>query len=135
MAKKIIGNDKSRRQYMAWLKAEHPKLYALVKAKNPGLAGLGASWMDSVMDVVKGAVPMIQQQKIFKAQLDRAKVGLPPLKTEELTPPGVPIQVKLSPEIEKQVTGGLATGRNMMMLGVAGGLALLLFGMIKKRKA
>lgn len=142
----VANNETSRALFMLWLKREHPNVYAVVKKRAPQITiadtsavhGLGtnnsSSWADVVLNVVKGVVPMVQQQKIFKAQLDRAKQGLPPLKTEELAPPGVPIKVELPASVQREVTGGLVAGKNMMMLAVVGGLGLLLFGMISRRK-
>jgi len=120
--------------YLSWLKEEHPNIFNLIKVRAPELVpkGLGAAdtedkkggWSETIMSIVNAAVPIYQQKKIFETQMARAKSGLEPLKTSELAPPGIPVKVELPPDIQTEIAKGLGAGKNMMIIGGLGVLAL-----------
>ena len=124
------ANKSPRVLYLEWLKREHPNVFAVVKVRAPELvkSGLGdadagnkkSSWSDTMMSIINAAVPIVQQNKIFKSQLKRAEKGYPPIDMKDVTPPGIPVRVELPKDIQAEVTSGLSVGKNMMLMGGLG---------------
>jgi hypothetical protein len=135
--------DTGRDEFMQWLENDFPKLNTLIdmradKFDYDSVDGIGAGetdWGTKVLDIIKSAVPVIQQQKIFSTQLKRAKQGLPLLKTSELTPPGIPIQVQLPDDVQAAISRGVATGKNALLFGGAALLAVMLLSKLRKKGA
>lgn len=132
----------SRRRFFAWLRMTSPALYNTIKSRRPDLINdtqslsgydgmLGESWTDTIKEIIGAAVPLYQQKKIFEMQVERAAKNLPPLDTSHLQPPGIPIQVELPKEVQKEVTGGLANIK--MAIPLLGAGLLLVFLMGRKR--
>lgn len=122
--------------FVGWLAATHPKLYNVVRVSAPGivagiesnhtngsvLAGDGdaapntsANALQTLAQTVVQAgaaiLPLVQQQKVLKLQLERAKQGLPPLDVGAYIDPNQGVNVGLTPATQKTLLwlgGGLA---------------------------
>jgi hypothetical protein len=137
--------------FMGWLQATHPALYNHARVMNgefvmaaendhsagsrilPGLSGDEAppaanpsavERFIAVATQAAGAIlPLVQQQKVLKMQLARAKQGLPPLDVGAYIDPNQGVQFGINPATQKTV------------LWLGGGLvgALLLSRMLGRR--
>ena len=96
----------------------------------PGKAG----WFETLVATGKDIAPILvqtrAQQLLFKAQLQRAKAGLPPLKTEEYAPT-MRIQAGASPELMQQFRDGVKSFAVPVVIGIA---ALGLFFLMQRRR-
>lgn len=75
----------------------------------------GAPSAPGWQDVLKGligaageALPLYQQQQLYKMQLDRAARGLPPIPASAVAPAGIPVHVQLDRRLVWLIGGGLA---------------------------
>lgn len=75
-------------QYAKWLRQWNPQMYAEVvsEVSSQGVSGLFDDFMSTVTAVGEKILPTYYQQQILKAQLDRARKGLPPAPTAQLAP-------------------------------------------------
>lgn len=125
-------------RYMRWLKKTNPKLWALLIVENPELktAGLGdIDWdgmMTKITDGLAKALPIYQQQKLFKTQLELAKAGQPMLSPDQMkqAAPPVQVQVDIPPELKGEVEKTSTQARGLMTAGLIGG-GLLLMKLLK----
>jgi len=124
--------------FFDWLDTSHPEITSQVDERglleSPGspfsfdrgsdsFEGLSAGetvtpaspgWMDNLLKLAAPLVQSYQQQKIFKAQMQRAQSGLPPLKTEEYVPP-------------VRASIGIDTKTLLPILGAVGAIGLAFF--------
>jgi hypothetical protein len=78
-----------------------------------------SSWLDTLKSVAAPLLATYQQQQLFKMNVERAKNGQPPLSSEQFA---TGVKVGLDPSTQQMLTYG----------GI-GLLAILAFGMLKKR--
>lgn len=133
---------------LAWLKGEHPEVYEHIRGTRPdllkkaatvsGLADVAPPATQSRIEqavgiaekIASAAVPLlqtIQQQKIFKAQLELAKAGKPLLDTESLQVPASRVEIEAG-----------IKGFNMKAVGIAAAAAVALLLLLRytgKRQA
>jgi hypothetical protein len=144
----MLRRNKSKKQFVAWVKKHHPKLYRKALAKT-GQANMGAvdvnappaqkesTWLDTITSTIKQLAPSVlqfqQQKKLMDMQLKRAEAGLPPASVDQYTPV-LRVQTDLAPETRKAV---MATGMEISKPIIYGGLGLLglfLYLQSKKRR-
>lgn len=128
MAKKIVLKAKAGAApgfpgFIAWLADVHPKLYAQVAAAKPNtvnmlearhvsgsvLGDIAESppkpalqqLVDTVVNAGAAILPLVQQQKILKLQLQRAKAGLPPLDVGDYVDPNAGLNVGVNPGTQR----------------------------------
>jgi hypothetical protein len=91
-------------------------------------------WYTQILTTAKESIPALvqaqAQKKILALQLKRAQQGLPPLKTEDITPT-MKIQAGASPELLRELRQGAA---NIALPLAIGAGALVLFFVMKKRR-
>jgi hypothetical protein len=130
--------------FMSWLAATHPQIYNQVRVTDPNtvediqndtwpgsyLAGddpAQKSALDrlaATITTIAGTVlPIVQQQQIVRAQIKRAKEGMPPLDVGAYVDPNQGVNVGLNPATRK-VLYALAGGL---------GLAILLPRLLRRR--
>lgn len=141
-------NVKGIQKFLVWLKAANPALWALTMVQIPETKALmpdnktmsgylgEIDWGaigSNIADLLGKALPIYQQQQVFKTQLKLAEQGKPMLDPQQVQVPGIPIKVDIPPEMQSEVRQTLATTRSSMNWGLlaVGGLAL--FFMMKKR--
>lgn len=133
--------NEEQREFMNWLLENYPETYTATMLEVGGSGGLqaahtkpdsGGGWWNKIVSAVETIAPKLIQAKaqrsILKTQLQRARQGLPPLDTRNLSP-----VIRIQPElpygtasaIKRYVLPGLAIG---------GGLLILLM-FINKRKS
>jgi len=129
-----------QQEFLTWLQENYPETYTATMLEVGGSGGLqaahakpasGGSWWDKIVGAVETIAPKLIQAKaqrsILKTQLQRARQGLPPLDTRNLSP-----VIRIQPELpygtasamKRYVLPGLAIG---------GGLLFLLLFMNKKK--
>jgi len=68
------------------------------------------SWLDTMSNLVKQAIPVYQQVRLLSAQEKRAAAGLPPLSADQLAPT-VRVQAGVDPQLGRMLLwGGLGIG-------------------------
>lgn len=115
--------------FVGWLSVVHPQLYNAAKVYDPGvvasietdhsngsrlLAGADeaapgaatsqtalANFANAVLAAGSTILPLVQQQKVLKLQLERAKQGLPPLDVGAYIDPNQGVNVGLTPATQK----------------------------------
>lgn len=149
MEKKIAlkareGAAKGFPGFVAWLADTHPKLYSYVAASDPSTVAMleqrhvsGSvlgdvaetpakpaiqQLIDTVVNAGAAILPLVQQQKILKLQLQRAKAGLPPLDVGEYVDPNAGLNVGLNP----------ATQRLLLWLGGGAVAAFVLSRLLRR---
>jgi hypothetical protein len=129
--------------FVGWLATVHPKLYDTVRVTQPGIvasiesnrsngsvlsgdeagvpgAATSASALQTLAQTVVQAgatiLPLIQQQKVLKLQLERAKQGLPPLDVGAYIDPNQGVNVGLTPATQKTLLwlGGGVVGAYLL---------------------
>lgn len=134
--------------FFGWLAATHPQLYNRARVANPAfvddiesdhstgsrlLAGDGTiapassatiqKVIDSIVNAGSAILPLVQQQKILKLQLERAKQGLPPLDVGQYVDPNQGLNVGLNP----------ATQKTLLWLGGGAVAAFVLSRVLRRR--
>lgn len=109
-------------QFMNWLKTYEPTVYALAAKRfaiktggkevyglsgyEGGISGLD-DFMSTITDTIKNVLPAVvqykSQNKILDAQLQRAKMGMPPLNVEDYSPV-MRVQPSFDPQSEAALT-------------------------------
>jgi hypothetical protein len=135
--------------FFGWLASTHPQLYNRARVANPAfvqevqsdhstgsrlLAGDGtvapasSATIQKVIDTIVSAgsaiLPLVQQQKILKLQLERAKQGLAPLDVGQYVDPNQGLNVGLNP----------ATQKTMLWLGGGALAAFALSRLMRSRR-
>lgn len=150
MSKKVLmkvktGAPQGFPGFLGWLAETHPQVYNLVAVSDPNTvqamttahstAGtlMGdddaaspsrvQSFVDTVTKAAAAILPMVQQQKMLKIQLQRAAAGQPPLDVGAYTDPNQGLQV------------GLNQGTQKTLLYIGGGVlaAILLRSVLASR--
>lgn len=129
MEKKVILKAKAGATpgypgFVGWLAATHPKLYSVVSAsapeplmaienmRNPASRLTGTeggtpppsalqNFVTTVVQAGATVLPLIQQQKVLKLQLQRAQAGLPPLDVGAYIDPNAGFNVGINPGTQK----------------------------------
>lgn len=129
MAKKVLLKARKNAApgyagFVGWLAATHPDLYARVEAtdprtvlglrnrQNPAQTLMGdetaapsktalQQFVDTVVSAGAAVLPLVQQQKVLKMQLERAKQGLPPLDVGSYIDPNAGLNVGINPGTQK----------------------------------
>lgn len=117
-------------QFVAWFREHFPEAHAHVATTAPhALHGLGdtaqpapapaaAPWWQTLISTAAQALPLYQQQQLFKMQVQRAAQGLPPINVQDIAPPGVPVKVGIDKNLVMLGLGGLAIiGGGLFLLG------------------
>lgn len=98
----------SYRQYFLWLRDTHPELYAAVYRRLMGPDGLGQvaepeeelEWWEKGTEIISALIPVYvaseQQKALNELNLERAKLGQPPLDASQAST--ISTQVGLSPQ-------------------------------------
>lgn len=94
-------------QHIEWFRKNEPFLFRVaqhIHAMNTqqvgfDWGGLFTSIATTVKDVAPAVAQVYTQKKVIDAQLARAKAGLPPLETSQISPT-VKVEAALSPESE-----------------------------------
>ncbi len=131
-----------RQQFITWLKRWHSQLYARAKksadiaqAREGTLNGLGGWWesfTDSLTEVGGAVLQYKTQKDILDAQMERMRLGLPPLQTAEYAPT---VRIDVGAETTRDITGAIGAGFGKMLPWLAlGGGMLLLVTMGRKRR-
>jgi len=125
----------NRQKFLDWLQSTNPTAYTAIMRK-AGLQVMGAdtnpvtnpTMWESIVAGAKEIIPTLvqakAQQQIFKAQMQRATQGLPPLQPAEYAPT-VRVQAGISP--------GITDTLKKMALPLGIGAAALLFFVMKKK--
>lgn len=131
--------------FLGWLSKVHPKVYAALDAREPDIVEalekmhstgstlmgdgeeIGQSklqqFVTAVTQSATAILPLIQQQKMLKIQLQRAQAGQPPLDVGAYTDPNQGLNVGLNP----------GTQKTLLYLGLGVGAAILLSQLAKAR--
>lgn len=138
---KQLSQAQARVEFLRWLKAFDLNAYTtLMQESERGLGATdgGGGFWDNISDTFNKVLPTITQSiaqaKIFRAQMKRAKRGLPPLKTAEYAPT-MRIQTNIAPETRNAIfaeTGSMLKNYALPVVGLMllGGLWFL----VKKPK-
>lgn len=138
-------------QFLTWMQNKHPDLYAAAinEASNGRLSGMGqmgppsptvepvpayTSIVDKIVALGSGYLTYTMQKKIINMNIERAKMGLPPIDIAAAgAAPVVQTEVNISPAMIASLKESLGGGMQQIGLLIAVGLgAFLLFG--KKRR-
>lgn len=136
------------RGFILWMAQTHPKLYNMVKATEPNAvqqiensqwpghvlsgdddATPPQSMLDRLVATITAAggalLPLIQQQKILKIQLARAKAGQPPLDVGAYVDPNQGVNFGINP----------GTQKTLLYLGASLALAFVVPKLLGRRRA
>lgn len=120
--------------FFGWLASTHPQLYNRVRVMDPNFVsatetihntgsavlagddpanqqGSVSRFIEVATQAASAILPLVQQQKVLKLQLQRASQGLPPLDVGAYVDPNQGVQV------------GLNTGTQRTLLYLGGGIA------------
>jgi hypothetical protein len=136
-------------QHIDWFRRNEPFLFRVAQyvhslnSNQLGFdwGGLFTSIATTVKDVAPAVAQVYTQKKVIDAQLARAKAGLPPLETSQISPT-VKVEAALSPESEaaaKQIAldatrQGVLDFTSQMKPIFFGALALGAFFLLSKRR-
>jgi len=129
---------RARVDFLVWMKNFSPEGYDVLMESNGGLGaadkgGFWANLTSSFKEVLPVITQSIAQAKIFKAQMKRAKRGLPPLKTEQYAPT-VRIQADIAPETRNAIIGEARGFMKSLIMPAAGiGLIVVMFIMMRRK--
>ncbi len=134
-------------QFLTWMQNKHPDLYAAAinAASNGRLSGMGiaegepaptsfSSIIDKITTLGGSYLTYTMQKKIINMNIERAKIGLPPIDIAAAgAAPVIQTEVNISPAMIASLKESLGGGMQQIGLLIAVGLgAFLLFG--KKRR-
>ena len=133
-------------QFLTWMQNRHPELYAeaFEAASNSNLSGLGqttaeptptyTSLVDKIVALGSGYLTYTMQKKIINMNIERAKMGLPPIDIAAAgAAPVIQTEVNISPAMIASLKESLGGGMQQIGLIIAVALgAFLLFGRKKR---
>jgi len=140
---KRLSQGQARVEFLRWLKNYDPSLYDKVldgagglgkDAAPPSSGGFWSGIADTFNKIAPTVTQSIAQAKIFRAQMKRAKKGLPPLNTAEYAPT-MRIQADIAPATRNAIFAEIGSGFKQYLLPIAGITLLLgLFFIVRKKK-